>query len=218
MKYNMSIELADKTALVIDYGNFLPVAQRLSRDFGKVYYYVPWETAFPKYNSYIAGTGVPGVQRIYNIYDYIDEVDLFFFCDLFMGPFQDWLRSIGKRVFGAGKGEEMELYRDRMKFLQTELGLPINQYDVLYGLDALRGFLQMSKNKFVKTNIMRGHIESFRHDSYLLTKPILDELEHTLGIYKNDQTFIVEEPIEAIAEIGYDGFIIDGNVPPKVLT
>jgi len=213
----MTNSFRDKVVMVIDYGNFLPVAQRLARDFGKVLYYIPWETAFPKYNSYVIGTGIANVQRVYSIYDHINEVDIFVFCDLFFGPMQEWLRSLGKRVFGAGRGEDMEIYRDRMKFLQTDLGLPINEYEVLHGLDSLRNYLKYNDNKFVKTNIMRGHFESFRHENYLLSKPLLDELEHSLGIYKEDQVFIVEAPIEAICEIGYDGFVIDGKYPNKTL-
>jgi hypothetical protein len=210
-------DLKDKTVMVIDYGNFFPVAERLARDFGRVIYYTPWQTAFPKYHNYIIGTNVPGIERTYNMWTAFDQVDLFFFCDLYFGDFQQWLRDQGKAVFGAGRGEEMEIYRDRMKSLQRKVGLPINPYEVIRGLDGLREYLQENDDKFLKTNLMRGHFESFKHEEYSLTKPLLDEWEHTLGLYKNDEIFIVEDPIEAIAEIGYDGFAIDGVFPAKAL-
>lgn len=213
----MKEDLRDKTILVIDYGNFLPVAERLARDYGRVLYYTPWETAFPKYHNYIIGSSVPGIQRIYNKWDYFDQVDLFFFTDLYQGDFQDWLRSQGKAVFGAGKGEEMEIYRDRMKGLQRSVGLPTNKYEIMMGLEGLREYLQDNDDKYVKTNLMRGHFESFHHENYMLTKPILDEWEHVLGIYKGEEIFIVEDPIDAIAEIGYDGFSIDGLYPDRAL-
>lgn len=210
-------DLKQKTVMVIDYGNFFPVAERLARDFGRVLYYTPWEMAFPKYHNYVVGQNVPGVDRIYSIWEYYELTDLFFFCDLYMGSFQEWIRSQGKLVFGAGRGEEMEIYRDRMKSLQRSLGLPTNEYEVLRGIDGLREYLEDNDNKFIKTNLMRGHFESFHHETYELTKPLLDEWEHTLGIYKNEEIFIVEEPIEAVAEIGYDGFAIDGKFPDKAM-
>lgn len=210
-------ELNDRTVLVIDYGNFFPVAERLARDFGRVLYYTPWETAFPKYHSYVIGTGVPGVERVYSLWKYFDQVDLFYFTDLYYGEFQEWLRGMGKTVYGPGRGEEMEIYRDRMKSLQRSVGLPLNSYEVVRGLDGLREMLQDSDDKYIKTNLMRGHFESFHHIEYDLTKPVLDEWEHVLGIYKNEEIFIVEDPIEAIAEIGYDGWSIAGNFPAKAL-
>lgn len=209
--------LEDKTIMVVDYGNFFPVAERLARDFGRVLYYIPWQRPFPKYHSYVVGTNVPNVERIYDLWKYYDLVDVFYFCDLFMGDLQEWLRSKGKFVYGAGKGEEMEIYRDRMKSLQRALGLPLNKYEVIRGLDGLREFLQDNDNKYIKTNLMRGHFESFKHDRYELTKPVLDKWEHTLGMYKNYEVFIVEDPIEALAEIGYDGFVADGYFPEKAL-
>lgn len=213
----MTENLKDKTVLHIDYGNFFPISERLSRDFGRVLYYTPWETSFPKYHNYVIGHNVPGVERIYNIWDYYDQVDLFYFSDLFMGSFQAWLRDQGKLVYGPGRGEDMEIYRDRMKSLQRSLGLPLNPYEVLRGLDGLREHLQDNDDVWVKTNLMRGHFESFHHETYDLSKPMLDDWEHTLGVYKNDVIFIIETPIEAIAEIGYDGPVIDGKFPERVM-
>lgn len=212
-------DLSEKTVLVFDpNGSFIYVAQRLARDFGRVLYYKPWENgSYVTYNAYVVGQGVPGIERVHNIWEYYDEIDLFYFCDLLQGHFQEWLRARGKLVFGAGRGEDMELYRDRMKAHQEELGLPINEYEVIQGLDALREYLQENDNKFIKTNLMRGHFESFKHETYKLTKPLLDEWEHTLGIYKDAEIFIVEEPIEAIAEVGYDGFVILGRYPAKTM-
>jgi hypothetical protein len=213
----MDKDYSSKTIMLIDYGNFFYIAERLARNFGRVLVYSPWESAFPVYNSFILGKGLANVERVDSIWKEYGKVDVFYFPDLFMGDFQDWLRSKGKAVFGAGSGEEMELYRDRMKYLQGDLGLPINKFQVLTGLDSLRETLQERKNVMVKTNIMRGHIETFKHESYDLTKPLLDELEHSLGVYKDDMTFIIEDVIESIVEIGYDGFVMDGLYPEKAL-
>lgn len=209
--------LKDKTVCLIGYGNSFFVAQKLSQSYGRVLYYIPSETSYPKYNQHIVGRGVEGVERIYNIWDYLAEIDLFYFEDLFQGSFQLWLRENGYLVFGAGKGEELEIQRDKFKELQKELELPLNDYAVIKGLEDLRGYLKPIENKYIKINRLRGQMETFHWDNYDLSKPILDELQHSLGAYQNEITFIVEEPIDAVCEYGYDGFVIDGNYPKKTI-
>lgn len=209
------INLKNKTICLVGYGNSFFVAQKLAQDYGRVLYYIPSETSYPKYNQYIVGRGVEGVERIYNVWDYLPEIDIFYFEDLFQGGFQLWLRENGYIVFGAGKGEELEIQRDKFKELQKELGLPLNDYAVIKGLEDLRGYLKSLENKYIKINRLRGQMETFHWDNYDLSKPILDELQHSLGAYQNEMTFIVEEPIDAVCEYGYDGFVIDGKFTKK---
>jgi hypothetical protein len=220
MKTTILESLKEKTVLVIDYGNFFPVVERLARDFGRVLLYIPWEAPFPTHHKYLVGTGIPNVERVYSIWPYYYQIDLFYFCDLNMGPWQDFLRAEGRLVFGPGRGENMELYRDQMKGLQRSLGMAINPYEVIRGLDQLRAYLKEHDNKYIKTNLMRGHFESFHHESYEHTEALLDDWEggeHGLGLYKHDEVFIVEDPIEAVAEIGYDGPVINGQYPERTL-
>jgi|ERR1700722_3855263 len=211
--------LKNAVACVIDYGQFTEVAERLARNgFGRVLFYSPWETSFPTYNEYVVGKGLEGVEKIEDIWPYFDQIDVFVFPDLYHGGMQAWLRQQGKAVFGAGLGETMEIHRDRMKELQSTVGIPTNDYKVFNGIDDLREHLKTVDNKYVKTNLLRGSMESFHHESYLLTEPLLDKFEHSLGIFKDEQTFIVEEPIDAICEIGYDGFVCTGGrYPSKTL-
>lgn len=214
----MAMNLKNKKILIVDYGYFVEIAIRLARDFEEVHYYCVWEEACPTYHKYIIGSGIPNIKKVYNLWDSLDECDEIFFPHLYHGAFQSWLRSTGRPVFGSGRGEEMEIYRDRMKHLQMELGLDVNEYKVIKGLTPLREFLKINSDKFIKTNILRGAMESWKHENYDLSKPVLDEMEHSLGVYKDEETFIIEDPIENAVEIGWDGFVIDGKFPDKQIT
>ncbi len=145
------------------------------------------------------------------------DVDIWTFPDLYMGDIQSWLREQGHLVFGAGRGEDMELHRDKMKIHLKELGLSVNKWEPIEGLDALRKHLEENKDLWVKTNMFRGAMESFHHDEYKLTKPRLDRFEHTLGIYKDRQKFIVEAPINDSIDFAIDMITADGKYPLKSL-
>ncbi len=206
----MEIELKDKTVLVFDYGGFVEIACRLSRDFGRVLYYCPYESEFMKHQPYIIGDGIPGVERVNNIWDYYHEIDLFVFTDLHQGPFQDWLREHGKLVFGAGRGEDMELYRDRMKGLQKEIGLPVNEHWIAEGLNNLKMLLEDKEDVWVKTNLFRGDGETWHYINKQLSEEKLIELEDSLGANRDNVIFVVESAIKDCVEAAYDGFAING--------
>lgn len=213
--------LKDKTVLISDRGNYAEVAMRLARDFGRVYYYCDWKSAYPKYDPYVIGDGIdtiyPNFHHTHSIWDVYNEIDLFYFPDLYDGDFQEWLRNQGKLVFGAGKGEHMELHRYDMKMLLDDLGLPVSPGIQIVGLDNLREFLQNNRNMWVKTDMLRGSMESFFHIRYELSKPRLDRFEHTLGIYKDRQIFLVEEPVEDSIDFAADMIVADGLYPAKTL-
>lgn len=202
---------------VIDNGLFVEIAVLLSKYFGKVYYYSPWEGSLPKSNQRLPGYGIPGVTRINEYWSIKNEVDLWVFPDLYFGQLQLELQSQGKRVWGSRLGEELELYRKDSKEYLKKLGIPIGKYEVVKGLDNLRTFLKTRKDQWVKVSTTRGDFETFHSIDYKNIEPRLDELEHTLGAKKSIMEFIVEEGIPDAVEIGFDGFTIDGNFPKKCL-
>lgn len=211
--------LKDKTALVYDRGLFMQIAERLGRDFGKVYYFNPsHKTCFPKFVDTFIGKGLKSenVEWIENLWDYADEIDIWVFPDTHDGDLQTYLRSMGKRVFGAGKCEELELLRvDTMEYLK-ELGLPTPTYAEVTGLDDLREYLKAHKDVYVKVDKYRGSIETFHSENYKLSEPLLDKLEKEFGPVKNLMEFSVFDPVEGV-EIAYDGYCIDGQYPKKSL-
>ena len=210
--------LKDKTILHFDSGgSFAYVAETLAKSYGRVLYYVPYETSFVKHNAYIVGIGIPGVERIFNIWDYFHEVDIWYFSDLHFGPFQSWLRDQGHLVFGAGRAEDMEFYRAKMKRLQKELGMPLNEYDEVVGITALREYLKDKTDVWVKSDFFRGDNETFHFENMELCEEVLLGLESDLGANKENQVFVVETQIENAVEYGYDGFCIDGKYPSKTM-
>lgn len=209
--------LKDKTILVWDFGAFAYVAERLAKSYGKVLYYCPYDESFPQYNKFVIGKGLENVQKVESFWPYFNEIDIWYFSDLYQGQFQQWLKSNGKLVFGSGMGSEMELYRDNMKRLQKDLGLELNDYEVIEGLDNLREYLKTNDDKYIKSNLLRGSMETWHHENYKLSAPVLDELQHSFGIFKNAQVFIVETPIKNAIEYGYDGFCVLGEYPEKTM-
>lgn len=205
------------TVLIFDYGNYAFVAEKFAKSYKRVLYYCPYAEAFPKYNKYMIGTGMDNVQKVESFWPYYDEIDLWFFTDLYQGEFQDWLRNNGKAVFGAGTGEKFELLRDMAKRIQKDLGMDLNEYDVIYGFDNLQKHLETNEDKYIKTNTLRGSMETWHHENIKLSQPILDELNHTLGVFKNNQIFISETPINNAIEYGGDNFCMEGKYPAKTM-
>ena len=206
--------LKDKTLLCFDYGLFATWAVKLAKDFGRVLYYCPFKSAFPKTNQFVIGTGFEGVERVTNFWDHLDEVDCFMFPDVYDADLQLHLRDLGKPVWGSAKGEELELLRWQTKmFLKKDLHLPVQPVERVIGIEDLRALLRDTTNKYVKISMLRGDFETFRHDNYELSEPLMDEIEQKLGPNKWDKEFIVEDAIDDAIEVGYDGWTIDGEYP-----
>lgn len=206
------INLSNKIVCVIDFGNYISVAQRLARDFSKVFYWNPTViNGFPNHNPVDIGRGVPGVIKIQNWEDYYEEIDLFVFPDLYFEGLQEWLKRMGtKLVYGSGRGQIMETDRGAMKMLQKQLGLPINEYEEVEGLYELESRLRMAEDKYVKSSL-RGDMESFHHMNYILSKEELKAMKHRMGIFDKKEKYIIEAPIQAIAEVGIDTMVCDGQ-------
>ncbi len=214
------IDLKDKKVLIYDHNQFLEIAVRLAKDFGSVFYFSNWQIDFPSAASKSIGRGLEdeGVVRVDNFWDYVDKVDLIVFPDVGDADLVDYLRNKGYRVWGSGKGAELESDRVSAKEFMKHLKMPVNNYEVIIGLDSLRDYLKEEKNedKYIKTDI-RGDFESFHHEKYRLTEPFLDSLENSLGAAKFDYEFVVEDPIDAVVEYGFDGYCIDGQYPKTTL-
>jgi hypothetical protein len=141
----------------------------------------------------------------------IDDVDLFIFPDVYHSPLQLQLARMGKRVWGARAGEELELNRVESKEYCSSVGISIGPYSVVVGMDALRQHLRDNDDQYVKVSATRGDVETFHSQNYRLIEPQLDQLEHALGAKKRITEFVVETAINEAVEIGYDGYTIDGE-------
>ena len=213
----MSNDYRDKTACVVDFGPFQSFADRLAEDFGRTLLYVPWETTMPKSDTLQIGVGLPGVEKVDAIWPHLSDIDLFVFPDIHHGALQEYLVSIGKRVWGSRMGEELEVFRDYQKQVFKDAGAPIAPYVVLKGLTALRAHLKKHEDQYVKVNRARADCETFHAESYRLAEPRLDALAHGLGPRAETIEFIVEDSIPDAIEIAWDGYTVDGQFPARSL-
>lgn len=206
-------DLSTKTVLVYDYGSQVAVAQRLSRDMGRVLYFIPSViNGFKDHKAHGIGRGIPGIERVDDFWEYYHEIDLFVFTDIHDGGLQEFLRLQNKVVFGGGRASALESERLKFKELISELGLPVNEYDVAYGMTDLENKLRDVDDRYIKGKL-RGDMETWFHKNITLSKSELDRMRHDLGTYQEKETYIIETPIEAVAEIGYDGYVINGAFP-----
>lgn len=214
-------DLKTKVVCMYDHGLFLELAIRISKDFDKVYYFSPWVGPFPRNNGVLIGEGLQdeGIIRINDFWDYVDEVDLFIFPDCYDSDIQLQLESMGKRVWGSRRGDQLELLRMEAKEHLKSLGLAVQPVREITGLDKLRTYLKSHENKYVKISTYRGCFETFHAPNYKLTEPILDELENSLGASQYVTTFVVEDAIEGedVVETGWDGYTVDGQFAQKSL-
>jgi len=206
-------------ALVYDFGLCIEHARRLlGNKIDTVYYYVPWQDAFPRFLNALIGRGYEdeGLVRIERFWDYIDEVDLIVIFDTYLGDLVHYLRNKGYLVFGTGQEEILENDRYYAKKLQKKLGLPTQDFERIVGFEKLKQYLKESKNKVVKLNTYRGSLETFTHIDYKSSEPLLEHLEVELSVAKNYVEFLVEDFVGVI-EPGTDFYVVDGEYPDKVL-
>src|ERR1700689_883035 len=103
------MDLSSKTVLVCCNPLFVSLAERLTRDFGKVYLHIPFAGSFPTMNHGMVGYGIEGLEIVDGVLGpHFESVDLFVFPDLHNAALQIQLEKMGKRVFGNRNAEELE--------------------------------------------------------------------------------------------------------------
>ena len=207
-----------KTCLVICNGLFVSLAERLARDFGTVLLYVPYSDSFPKMNEGRLGYGLPGVTLVDSIFGpHFEEVDLFCFVDLYHAAEQIQLEKMGKRVWGPRNAEELEIYREVCKEQMEELGLAVQPWKIVKGVSALEAHLKANKDQHVKIDRWRGVTETFFSPSWEVIEPKVHAIADTLGGFKEELEFIVEDDLPDRVEVGLDTYCIDGVWPVNTL-
>lgn len=207
-------DLKSKTVCIVDNGLFAELARTLSRSFKTVYYTSPWVADFPSSAKVEIGEGFPEYERIKDIWEVIDEVDLFVFPDLHNGPLQDYLQEQGMRVWGARMGDELETARTEAKAYFKTLGIAQAPYEVIQGMTALRKFLQGRDDKvWVKISLTRNDTETFAVEGYEGAKNRLDKFAAELGPAAEEMEFIVEDDLPDTLDIAIDTYCIDGKFP-----
>jgi hypothetical protein len=209
-------DLKKMSILVLDNGFFLPFAQKMTQYFGTVYYHCETHPEYPQEKDSMTGYGLEGIEVVTNMWEVIDEVDLIAAPDVFWGDMIEYLRSKNYLCWGGGLTEQLETNRLFLKNAIKNLKLPVNDFKQIQGIDKLRAHLEKNDDLYIKSDT-RGDMESFHHETYKLTEPYLNELEHELGAGSKVFPFTVEAPIVAVEEVGIDTYIIDGE-HPKIVT
>lgn len=212
------MDLKSKTVCVVANPLFVSLAERLTRDFGKVLLHVPFSGSFPLMNHGQVGYGLPGVELVDDVFGpHFDSVDLFVFPDLYRNALQIHLETLGKRVWGNRNAEELEVYRGLCKKLMQEKGLPVQPYVTVKGTDALREHLMRNEKQHVKIDRWRGVTETFFAPTYQIVEGKIDKLAADLGGFKDVLEFICEDDLPDRCEVGLDTYCIDGQYPDATL-
>ena len=206
-------DLSSRTVTCFDYGLFVSWAPKLAEYFGRVFYFCPWQSAFPSSKLHRIGSGIGNIIKVDDFWDVVPETDVFFFPDVYTSGIQKHLRGLGYPVWGCGDAERLELERWETKEFLKDLGLPVQHCEHIYGIEELRAYLMSEEDKYVKISKLRGDFETFHHTTYNLSEPILDDIEMRLGPFKDEKEFIVEDAINDAVETGFDGFTVDGQFP-----
>jgi hypothetical protein len=200
--------LKEKTVVVYDYGNNISLADRLSREFGRVLLYVPWEMSMPESTRLAVGDGIERVERVLDFFDpEVLKSDLFVFPDIYDGDLQEDLVSRGKRVWGARSAEDYEYKRELFSKTLKEVGLLVSPYKVIVGTMALKRHLMQNKDLWIKVE-MRGDGETWHHENWPLSRRKMEALEYKYGPIKELIRFTVCESISTTTEVAYDGFMV----------
>lgn len=210
-------ETSDITCLVVDYGSFISLAERLARDYKKVYYYSPFEQEFQGIKKCVIGDGI---ERVHRMDDFMEpaifkEIDLACFPDIGYGGLQRYFRQEGKLVWGSMGASDLELYRTRFLKLMKDLDLPVIPYQKVVGVSALAKCLKDTTNKWVKINRFREDMETWHHQDFNHSERVLENLAVKFGGLKEHVVFVVQDAIDDAREIGYDGLSVDGQYPAQ---
>lgn len=204
----------DRKILVVDHGQFPYIAQRLSRELN-VAYYSPDERAMPLLREGSIGDGFPEVKRVRGIWD--KRVNTYCFPDIGFESEQKMLDSMAYACWGAQSGDRLEW--DRGYFLKTlaQVGLEVPPHRVLYGMAALKSYLQGAQDKWIKVSKWRGDWETLHWRSWAEDEIELISRELRLGPLKEHITFYVFDELDIAVEDGVDTWCIYGNWPKTVI-
>jgi hypothetical protein len=203
------------TVCVVDSigGNYLPVAIELSNHFEKVYYNINEVSPFPRLSNDKVGVGYDQIEAIQDFWDKINEIDIFIFPDIYYSAMGKHLRDIGKMVWGGTPAEVLETDRKLFKQELKSVGLPVPNTVYIKGIDDLEKYMKTNSDKWMKVSFYRGLMETTHLLSYEYCRVLINELRYTTGPLASTIDFVIEDPIKAIAEIGSDGWTVNGVMP-----
>ena len=209
---------APHTFIAGDFGLYMEHAVRLAQDGHRVLYFTPWADKFPTFRDYAVGMGMEGLQKPLDFWEELDKLDpadvTVYFPDVGWGGQAVHLRKQGYAVFGAGRGDRLENYRQLLKERCEQAGIRVPPWKPVHGLAALRECIKATATpeapKYVKLDIFRGDMESFPAKNLKSVELLLDRIEAAWGPAAEDKDFIVEEVV-GTEEVGHDGVFVGSD-------
>lgn len=204
----------DITVIVIDHGLQVEFAKKLAEDFN-VIYCLPESQPYP--NSKLSGIGTGyDFKRVYDYEQYrTDETRdnfIWAFPDVYFGRLQASLKREGRKVYGAGMAEKVELDKVFFLELQEKLGRPVIPYEVVHGFQNLKENLKKQKDiVYLKRSYYRGDFETKKVLSYEHVEQWINDKIGELGKRSETTEIIVQQKCDCIGEFGYDGWNLYGE-------
>jgi len=208
---SINLGVSSKTILIYDGGMFPSIAERLSRDFGKTIYYVPYYSSDPRIARSHIGEGLRGVTVVTNFWNHLDKDSLIFFPDCYNEDLVEYLKREGYEVLGSGKSAILEINKEKSREVCEKAGIKMSPAIKIKGLDDLKNHLRDKTNKVIKPVVFRGESETFKYEDEESSKSIFDKISISLGPYASEYEFLVEDRVEGI-ECGVDGVTFDGKL------
>lgn len=230
-------DVSKMKAIVVDYGYHTYMADRLSREYGEVFYYrADWRGFFPTSDKQKVGHGFKNYERILKFWDYVDKADIVIFFSLYDDDLQKALRKMGHTVYGPGPGytetDKWLLYhvllsgtgkedKDLLKFYGLDglsVNLPVIPTELIVSLDSLKKRLKDAKDLYITPRYTydRGDMETEHFEDFKKFITVLRELSYETEYEEEEKEFIVRPKVESSCESGYDEFQIDGQSSPYV--
>lgn len=210
--------LEGKNVLVFDRGGiFTHVAEVLAEYCSNpLMYYSEWREAFSSSAKRMPGVGLNNVLRVDDFFQYVQYADLVVFPDIGDGSLQEYLRGHHHLVWGSGVADRIETDKIDFNLWLAQSGLAAPEMFLIEGTDALEEFLRNPENDgmWLKSND-RGDLETRKHETWLESEQWFYGLLKQLGPNRRLIKVIAQKPIEAEDEIGYDGYMIDGQFAAK---
>lgn len=218
------VDLKKKTICIIDYGQYVYLAEDLAAQYKEVLYYVPTYDWCPMPDKAKIGTGLKGVTRILTDTDFWnlvhaepskeDRVDLFAFFWIGFAGMQRHLTALGYRTYGPMGSDILEC--DKWLFNETlkKVGLPAANMVKVKGVNALKKHIEAHPDTYVKISYYRGVVETF---AGCFLDELIDDISNEIGPFREEMEFIVQDKIESAVEVGYDGWCVDGEYPKNTM-
>ena len=202
---------------VVDSGLYLNFARTMAQKCDLVLYCNPDRRAYPSIAQGSVGDGFPELHVVRDFWPHLKDIDLFCYPDVGRGPEQQYLRSIGKAVWGSGRGEDLELKREMFLQVLAQLGLDVPEYEVCHGLSELRKFLEEKEDYYIKISRYRGDMETHHWRDLKTDQGWLDGVAVRFGPLSERMNFLALPAIDADIEIGGDTYNIIGRWPSLML-